>query len=194
MKARLIGLALIAALLLIPATAATAHEFTASAATTLKGGGTKQTFHVNAGSVTCEKVTGTGSTAAGTNIQTLTVNLTFTECEAFGDAAKISTPVVLLLMANEYVDLLENAVVTVPVAKCSILVPGSGLGVSPVNKTLKTVKFKTSGKGIVVTGNVTGITYEPSGGICGTAKTAAKNGTYEGTGTIEPETGTLSWN
>jgi hypothetical protein len=192
MKARLIGLALISALIVIPATAATAHEFTASETTIVTDTGGNQVFHTNAGTVVCARVTSTGTATAGTNIQTLVATLTFTECEGFGEAAKIS-PVILLLMANGYVDLLENAVVTVPVAKCSILVPGSAVGSGTVNKSLKTVEYKNSGKGIVVTGNVTGITYEPSGGICGTAKTPAHNGTYTGIGFVEPEKGTLTW-
>jgi hypothetical protein len=193
MRARLTGSILLTALVLIPATAATAHEFTASATTATKISGGRETFTVNAGTVGCEKSTGTGSATAGTNIQTLVVNLTFTECEAFGDAAKISTPVVLLLMANEYADLLENAVLTVPVAKCSILVTGSAVGSGTTNKSLKTIKFTTAAKGIEVTANVKGITYESSGGICGTAKTASHNGVDVGTELIEPESGTLSW-
>jgi hypothetical protein len=187
MKARLGGVTLIATLLLIPA-AASAHEFTATetAAVTYSGG--RQSFGINGGQWGCEKVTGTGSATAGSQ-QTLVVDLTFTECEVFGDAAKISTPAVLLLMAGPYFDLANNMVVTIPVAKCSILFAGGGT----VNKSLKTVEFKNSGKGIVVTDNVSGISYEPSGGICGTGKTVQHNGTSTGIGVLTPEKGTLSW-
>jgi hypothetical protein len=194
MKARLVGLTVLAVLLMIPSASAMAHEFSATATTAIVGSGGKQSFNFNTGSFTCENAALEGSTKAGTGIESLVAYLTFTGCAFFGDSLRVSAPFTLLLMPDGSVALLNNVVLTIPVAKCSLLIFGGPVSaVGKPNASLKTVKFNNAGKNIEFVGNISGITYESSGGICGTAKVSAKNGTYTGIDTFEPASGTLKW-
>ena len=171
-------------------TPATAHEFEATASTTVHIKGGVQTFTFTAGKATCrsvKSVPGRNSIKAG-KAESILVSQQYTTCEAFGTVATLLRFEAYLLDANRTWDLLQGQpFVSDTASKCSVLIT-SGLS------TLKGVTYTNSGNNLKVSIQALNeIHYIPSGGVCGTAKHEESNGSYEGEYLIEPESGALSW-
>lgn len=191
MKLRLISLSIAAVVMASAATSGSAHEFASTATGTIKVAGVgSQMFFINKGIFDCQSLIGTG-TASTTKAESQSIKLTFSECEFAGDSATVTTAP-YLFDASGVVSVLEKAVITVPVGKCSVLILGPSN-----NSVLGTMKFasSTKNKTLKVVGNVHGIEYEPRGSTntCGTAKVKATNGRWEGEATSEVEGATLEW-
>jgi len=151
----------------------------------LVGKGTQKFKLGNGSSMTCEKAAASASVAS-TTLNSLTLLVNFTGCEAFGDSATVSTLGVLFDASGAVGVVSLKTFVSVPVAKCSIMIDPAS------NGSLGTVKYSNEGNHIVGSaGPVSGLTYTVSGptsSLCGTNKETA-HASYEGEATTELEGG-----
>jgi len=109
----------------------------------------------------------------------------FSGCEAGKNSVTISEAE--YEFAAEGLLSLDSAfVITDASAGCSLKV------LQTTELPLATVKYVNGTSKLEVDSTVTGLSYDPSGGACGSAKTAT-NGRYEGNLSLELEGGTLKW-
>ena len=186
-RIKMVGLCLIAtfALSSVSATAASAHEFVASKAGTVKGtqaGGQK--FKTNSGTIECAKETSEGTVVAGAQ-KTSKQKLKYSGCTAFGFEAVISEAE-FEFGAEEWVSFLNKITVNLPLVECTVTFN------TTKNKELKKVTYKNSVpvKTVESKAVVKGITYTSSGGQCGTS---GENGEYIGNTKDELAGGTIEW-
>jgi hypothetical protein len=159
-----------------------AHEFISSKTGTLKGSGGKQVFTMGTTKAICETIALAGSVTT-TKSETELANVQFNECEVFGGKASVTEAEVELNAEEGVYDVGGPIVITDATGKCSVKVESAGTG---------TAKY-TTGKSLKVSATAHEIVYEPSGGICGEAKTLKTNGSYEGEASLELVGGTLEW-
>jgi hypothetical protein len=122
----------------------------------LTGSGLQQLTLANKSKVDCEKLSGRAHTESSVKLF-IGLLVQYSECEAFGDKATVSTGDVLLL-SNEAVSIgsSDKLVITVSVAKCSVLILGEGS-----NKQLATIKYTNSNKTVIAeASSLGGINYE----------------------------------
>jgi hypothetical protein len=186
-RIKLFGLCLVAALAVssVSTVAASAHEFVASKAGTVKD---KQVnnhkFRTNAGTVECGSEASEGTAVAGSQ-KTNKEKVKYAECAAFGFEATISEAE-YEFSAEEWVSVLNKVTIEVPLAGCKVTIG------TTKNKELKKVPYKNSApaKTIEAKALVKGITYTSSGGLCGTS---GENGEYSGSSKLELVGGTIEW-
>jgi hypothetical protein len=186
-RIKIAGLCLVAALALssVSAAAASAHEFVASKAGTVKAPQvTNHKFQTNAGTIECMNSTSEGKAVAGSQ-KTNTQKVKYSECTAFGFEAVISVAE-LQFSADEWVSVLNKVTIELPLPECKITINPTK------NKELKKVTYKNSApvKTTEAKALVRGITYTSSGGMCGTS---GENGEYAGNSKIELVGGTIEW-
>jgi hypothetical protein len=164
---------------------ASAHEFVASKAGTVKVPQvTNHKFKTNAGAIECMSTVGEGTAVAGSQ-KTNTEKVKYSECTAFGFEAVISEAE-LQFSAEEWVSILNKVTIELPLAGCKITINPTK------NKELKKVTYKNSApvKTVEVKAVAKGITYTSSGGMCGTS---GENGEYGGNSKVELVGGTIEW-
>jgi hypothetical protein len=99
--------------------------------------------------------------------QVMTVE--FKKCTAFGLAATVSTAEIEF-SAEGYVGVVNKSIVVTVPEKCTVTIPSGGSNavlheIAYTNKEEKANELKVLG-----IANISGLNYEPSGGICGTKK------------------------
>jgi hypothetical protein len=164
---------------------ASAHEFVASKAGTVKGtqvGGQK--FKTNSGTIECAKAATEGTAVAGSQ-KGSKQKIKYSGCTAFGFEAVISEAE-FEFSAEEWVSFLNKITVELPLAGCTVT-----FNIAK-NSELKKVTYKNSApvKTVEVKAAVKGITYKSSGGQCGTS---GENGEYIGNTKVELVGGTIEW-
>jgi hypothetical protein len=193
MKPRILGALLVAAFALTAAGTATAATFEISGEGTVKltqeG---NQKLVLPAGTVTCEKIS--GSVHVGTPLLQVSINLLVTysgKCEAFGSGVSVSTGEILF-NANGSIRLgrTDKFVITSVSGKCSVQILSEN---ESAESLLGTVKYTNNANG-TITGTASGLevptfTRGP-GTLCGTLGTG--KGTYTGTAVSELEGGRIS--
>jgi hypothetical protein len=182
MKLRIIGLLLVASFTLTAAATATAAtQFVASKTglVDLEGIGKQELTLPNNKKVACETLKGS-TTIESTVLPTITLLVGYSNCEAFGDAATVTTGEITFF-ADGSVSVLspDEFVITVGVAKCSVRIIQNG-----GNALLGTVKYINNGNKIEGTAEVGGIETEANSAAasssCGTAKLLTKGASYKG--------------
>jgi hypothetical protein len=183
MKLRVLGLLLVAAFALTAASSASAFtDFVASKTglVDLTAVGVQTLTLPNGKAVTCEELT--GSTVIGSTVL-LSITLLVHyggNCEAFGDAASVTTGE-LTFFADGSVSILspDEFVITVPTAHCSVRIPSGG-----GNALLGTIKYTNTNKQILGVASVTGIQTEANSATasssCGTSKLLTTGASYKG--------------
>ena len=127
----------------------------------------------------CEELR--GSTIIGATVKpTITFLVGYSECEAFGDKATVTTGDLTFFADGSLSVLLpDEFVITVPVAKCSVRIASGG-----GNTLLGTIKYTNTNKQIRGSGTVEGIEYEANSSaassFCGTSKLLTKGATFVG--------------
>jgi hypothetical protein len=184
-KLKVIGLAAIAVLAVTAMSASAAQaapKFTSTSSSTFLKGEQKtaNVFTTNGGKVECSGALFETPTAQkGTELASVTVHPTYTGCKAFGLSATIETTGCNYVLAAAGTATIEcesgkSIKISIPAGACSITVGAQG--------PLSSVSYTNEGSGttasVLVTANVSGITYTSTGGACGTSGT---NGTYTGT-------------
>jgi hypothetical protein len=158
----------------------------------LTGKGSQTLSLANGKSIICEGLAGSGAVGA-TTLKSISMLVKFSECEAFADAATVSTGNILF-DANGAVGIAapDELVITVPVAKCSVRIPPGGGNVS-----LGTIKYSNEGNGIFGSAEVTGIEYEvnsaSASSSCGTSKLLVKGASYKGGASSALAGYTIKW-
>jgi hypothetical protein len=184
LRIRLLGMTLVA--LLAFGGVASGHVFEYSAVNAIKRVTNATQVFKTGGGLTVECTTDAVSSANSSagNQLTLLADVSYSGCTA--TALKLGATVTTakyLLSADETANLRNTVVINIPVANCHITVKAQN--------TLKTIKYKNTGKDLVVEPNVSGILSEGSGGECGTGDTS--KGTYTGSTVVELVGGTISW-
>jgi hypothetical protein len=154
-----------------------------------KSSGIQRLTLANKDIVACESATGSTRTSEAV-VKSLAYLLTYSECEAFGDKATVSTAGVLFDASGSIGIVSLKTAIEVHAAKCSVIIEPGG-----ANASLGTVKYSNAGNHVVGKANVSGIEYSISGAAssaCGTNKETGK-ASYEGEGTFELEGGTVKW-
>jgi hypothetical protein len=186
-RIKIVGLCLVVALALsfVSAAAASAHEFVASKAGTVKGTPVNgQKFKTNIGTIECMKESVEATAVAGSQ-KTSKQKIKYGACTAFGFEAVISEAE-FEFSAEEWVSILNKITVELPLAECTVTF-------SPTKNTeLKKVTYKNSApaKTVEAKAAVKGIIYKSSGGSCGTS---GENGEYIGNTKDELVGGTIEW-
>jgi hypothetical protein len=182
-RIKLVGSAILALLVLcaVATASASAHEFEASKlGTATDKGTTVQVFkdEPKAAAVECKKTESTEKITA-LKAKTQKASVKYTECTAFGFAAKISEAK-YEFNAEGSVKVENTITVEVPLAGCKVVVGPTG------NSALKTITYtnKEPGTGhgkVEVKGKVSKINSEVKGGkgLCG-KEGKLKEGTYTG--------------
>jgi hypothetical protein len=193
MKLRLIGIMLVAAISLTAASTASATSWFSLSST--KGGGTvilkqegNQVLTTPAGKVTCEEIAAS-TFIAGSGVILVSSILglvTYSKCEAFGVAAKVTTGE-LLLDANGSVRIgnTDKFVITPNNSKCSVQILSENETSAPLATLLGTIKYTNVAGGVQGVASVTEvpIIVRGTGTVCGTNGTA--KGSYAGNATSE---------
>jgi len=163
------------ALCAVGAASASAASFTSTEEGPIKGKAlTTQVFETNAGPVNCTTAETTGSVVALESAeQHVTVN--YKNCKAFSGLVSVSiSPATYLFTSSGSVHIVNPIVITVSLGGCTQTVPA---------QTVSSVSFEGNSSGnLVEKSAVTGIKYETSGGLCGSAGT---NGKYSGNNEVE---------
>jgi hypothetical protein len=172
------------ALVALSATSASAHEFVASKAGTVKGKQvTVQKFETSSGIFECKKDTAEGSVVSGSQ-GTVIVKVQFLECAYFGFGMEASVAE-FELSAEGTATLKKLVTMEVPLAGCEITFPTAG------NSNMKTVTYKNlAGGKLEIKSLFKGMTYGATGGGCGEP---GKNGAFNGASEVELPSGTLEW-
>ena len=169
------------------ANASAAPTFTASATGSISGKATEtQEFTINAGTVRCSTAT-TSGTITSTASTDQHAHVTYSGCTAFAGFVPVhNITATYTFTANGKVHIVGNITITITApfgATCTVTVPGG--------QEVGTVTYTNKGSNLVVTPNVTGITYKTSGGFCGAE---GKNGTYKGANEVSRVGGgSVSW-
>jgi hypothetical protein len=195
---RVLGLALVAVLTsaVVSASAASAHEFSSSAAGKLRVvTNTTQIFKTDSTAnteVKCRLDEILKGTAKLGNQKTLEAEIGYTGCETFVAGVSLGVAVVTpnpeyIFSAEEKANL-QNTTTTIEAAGCTIVIKG------PQNN-LKTIKYKNELSGVTKVvnfeANVSGISFSESGIACGTHSGATA--TYTGDSLVEVVGGNISW-
>jgi hypothetical protein len=186
-RIRITGLAILAALAfgVVGVGSASAHEFVASKAGTVKGlQVNNHKFRTNAGTVECTLETSEGTAVAGSQ-KTNKEKVKYSGCTAFGFEANISEAE-FEFSAEEWVSVLKKITIELPIPECKVTIEATK------NKERKKVTYKNSApvKTVEAKALVKGITYTSSGGACGTS---GENGEYSGNSKLELVGGTIEW-
>jgi hypothetical protein len=191
MQTRLFVAAALMAFGLLSVGQASAHEFTATknATVNLKNiAVTKFTF--TAGSTICKTVksmSGTLTVKENGVYSTLLPRVEWSNCEAFGKGANVST-VWPLFDANNKFATGEMIITTLGAGSCSVMIK------QQFAESLKKVEYKEVSNSLEADVSVEEqIHYVPSGGVCGTANKEETNGSLSGDYRLEPSSGGLSW-
>ena len=170
------------ALCAIGAANASAATFTASATGSLTGKATAtQVFTTNGGQVKCSTAATSGEIKSVASAEQH-VTVKYTGCNAFGFVNTHITDATYLFTADGTVHILNTITITPTGAGCTQTVKPQTVG---------SVTYTNSGTKLVITPNVTGITYSSTGGICGAS---GANGTYSGSNEVERVGGgSISW-
>jgi hypothetical protein len=192
-KLKVIGLAALAVLAVSAVSASAAHaaQFTSEVEDTFLLGNqkTQSVFTTNAGEVKCEiakfegTMKGTADGGLGFTSQTAKVHPTYEKCTAFGFAEVTDTHACEFEFSASGTVSIVNCPSTAPI---TITIPSLGCNITIANQgPLSSVTYDNEGSGstasILVTLNVTGITYTSSSLPCGPSGT---NGTLTGSMTI----------
>jgi hypothetical protein len=185
----IMGLTLVA-VLAINVSGAMAHTFLSSSLGTIKDHNLNtHVFKTTAGNVECKTLKSTGTVVALAT-KTQVDHVSYTGCTAYGTKATISEAE-YEFNAEGSVSVLNTIVVTSSTGGCSVKVTPTG------NSGLKTVKYSNTGKKVIITAEVVGITYSvqgPTGSVCGNGGVTESNGVYKGLAEVELENGgMISW-
>lgn len=142
-----------------------------------------QLLSIGGVTVTCNAMSALNSYALSLRALTLALTVEYEECTAFGLPVKATLASYLFSADNNLVRLLNS--VTLTATGCTIILE------SAKNQSLKTVKYVTSGKMILIDSQIAGITGTGSGSVCNFGQVS--NGTYVGTLLAVVEGGTLRW-
>jgi hypothetical protein len=188
-RIRISGLAILAALALgvVGVASASAHEFIAKPVKGKVEGVQKgnQVFTLNAGKITCTKLTATGEVMAEISKQTKE-NFKYSGCLAFGFEAKVSE-VKFEFNAEGTVKLENTVTIEVPSAGCHVTLAPAG------NEALSTITYANKGATeLEVSAAAKNIHYEASGGTCG-AKSKETNGEYNGKSVVKVKEGSIQF-
>jgi hypothetical protein len=184
------GLAILAVLALgvVGVASASAHEFISKPVKGKVEGVQKgsHVFTLNAGKVSCSKVSATGEVMAEISKVTRET-LKYSSCFAFGFEAKVSD--VKFEFNAEGTAKLENTVtVEVPEAGCHVTLSTTG------NEKLSTITYANKGtKELEVTAAAKNIHYEASGGPCGAEEAKETNGEYSGKSVVKVKEGSIQF-
>jgi hypothetical protein len=189
-RTRISGLAAMAVLALgiFGAAPASAHEFIAKPVKgkvegVQKGG---HVFNLNAGKITCTKVTSTGEVMAEISKVTKE-NMKYSGCLAFGFEAKVSE-VKFEFNAEGTVKLENTVTIEVAEAGCHVTLAPAG------NEKLSTITYANKGTTeIEVSAAAKNIHYEASGGMCGQEGAKETNGEYNGKSVVKVKEGSIQF-
>jgi hypothetical protein len=185
LRIRLMGMTLVAVLAFSGVASAHLFSSTVTGSVTRVTNG-NQTFNTGGNqSVVCTTDKVSNSTATSGNVLSLTADISYSGCTVTVLGIKFEATVTTakyLISADLLANLTNTVVIKVPVAGCDITI-------KPQN-TLKAMKYKNTGKNVVVEPNVTSIKSEGSGGECGGA---SSTGTYTGNTEVSVAGGTISW-
>ena len=195
-RLKVVGLALVAlfAMSAVAASAASAHEFIGKpVGGTLEGHAlNNQEFTTNGGTVVCKKAATTGEILQEVlkEEETQLVKVTYTECTAFGQPAKVTPAAEYLLSPNEKATVHNTITITV-----EGLGGGCKVTVEPIVKNEKLSKVTYENVGTTKLKEISAvenITYKSSGGFCGTS---GENGKYKGNSEVEVNkgAGSVQW-
>jgi hypothetical protein len=183
----MIGLAALTVLAVsvVTASAAQAAQFTSAVEDTFLTGEqkTQNVFTTNAGEIKCNTVKfeattkGTADGGLGFTSPTVKVHPTYSGCTAFGFEMKVDMNSCEFEFSASGTASIVNCpstapiTVTIPIAGCTTTIANQG--------PLGAISYSNEGSpsSILVTFNVTGISYTSSGGLCGASGT---NGKYTG--------------
>ena len=133
-----------------------------------------------AGTITCKNAFTEGKATVTLGLHQL-VSVFYSSCTAFG-VFNVGISTAKYLLSADGLVAVENTIEIGIEGVCEITVKPQDLG---------TVKYKNSGKSIVVESSVTGIKSEGSGGPCGGPTNTG--GTYTGNNEISEDGGAFSW-
>jgi hypothetical protein len=189
-RIRISGLAILAVLAfgVVGVASASAHEFVAKPVKGKVEGvqKTNQVFTLNAGKITCTKLTSTGEVMAEISKVTKE-NFKYSGCLAFGFEAKVSE-VKFEFNAEGTVKLENTVTIEVPSAGCHVTLAPAG------NEKLSTIKYANKGATeLEVTAAAEGIHYEASGGSCGAKGAKETNGEYNGKSAVKVKEGSIQF-
>jgi hypothetical protein len=188
-RIRISGLAIFAVLTLgvVGVASASAHEFIAKPVKGKVEGVQKgnQVFTLNAGKITCTKLTATGEVMAEiSKVTKETFN--YSGCLAFGFEAIVSE-VKFEFNAEGTVKLENTVTIEVPSAGCHVTLASAG------NEKLSSISYANKGTTeLEVSATAKSIHYEASGGTCG-AKSKETNGEYNGKSAVKVKEGSLQF-
>jgi hypothetical protein len=137
-----------------------------------------QVIHTTAGAVECEELTLSGE-AAATEEKSQVLTAKYGKCKGFGSTVTISEAEEEFNADGPVSIVNKNVTITDAGAGCSVTIPSGGS-----NKALEEAEYTDSSEKVVEKAKISGISYEPSGGACGTKKLET-NGKYEGEAEIE---------
>jgi hypothetical protein len=183
----LVALAVLA-LGIVGVASASAHEFIAKPVNGKIEGVQKgnHVFTLNAGKITCTKLTATGEVMAEVSAVTKE-NIKYSGCLAFGFEAKVSE-VKFEFDAEGTVKLENTVTIEVPEAGCHITLAPAG------NEKLSTITYANKGTTeLEVSVAAEGIHYEASGGSCGTKGAKETNGEYNGKSVAKVKEGSIQF-
>lgn len=181
---RLIAASFIAVLAMsaVSVASASAHEFYASIAGTIKNTGGTQTFKTSSGTVKCTGETSEGTVPAGFS-KTTVEKTKYTGCTGPIGKAEVSEGEVEI-SAEGFANILKAQTVKLPSLGCTVT--------TPAQKERKAVTFENKKPKLKVKLALKELEYESSGGLCGSA---GKHTGAEYTGEVEVELpgGELEW-
>jgi hypothetical protein len=184
------GLAILAVLALgvVAVASASAHEFISKPVKGKIEGVQKgnHVFNLNAGKITCTKLTATGEVMAEISKVTKE-NIKYSGCLAFGFDAKVSE-VKFEFNAEGTVRLENTVTIEVPSAGCHVTLAPAG------NEKLSTITYANKGtKELEVTAAAKNIHYEASGGPCGAEEAKETDGEYSGKSVVKVKEGSIQF-
>lgn len=185
------GIALAAICIMALAFAATANAESMFSSTEVGALSAKalqtQKFNTDEGLVECTGLHATEGEAQRLSVH-IRITVQYTGCKAFGLTATVSPALYLFLALIGRVHLRASVTINAGAGQCIVTVPSSK------NQSLSTVKYENSGKNIVLTPEVTNISYEAAGAGCAAPGTFG-DGTYEGksVGGLANGTGSVRW-
>jgi hypothetical protein len=138
----------------------------------------RQTISATAGSVSCDSTFIGDASAERQTAVVLAVK--YSECEAFGLKATVSSTE-LEFNTEGTMSIVGKSIVVDVAGLCTVTIPAGSS-----NKDLKSVAFADDGEDIKEEAAAKGMSYEPSGGVCGTKKLET-NGSYAGEAEIGEE-------
>ncbi len=141
-----------------------------------------QVITTAAGKVECTALRFTDGTVKAGTFSTAQVTVEYENCKAFGVAAKVSL-VQYEINSGGYLSLRNTITVTAPL--CTVTIP------SAKNQSLKVLGYATTGKELVITPEIKGITSSGTEAVCTYAEES--KGEYTGNLLVSLDGGSLQW-